>query len=340
MLKNYQFKWFFIVTGILTLVTMISLLVRQNSFKNLQWWEYPEYALQIFLTLLACWLIHGFFLLHKFPWLNSYSKHFLSNAIATVATFILTYVLYIILPRTTLVENGVRFDSVSDFIVHFIGAFLASIISYVVFYSIHTNTALQNSKLENEILEQAHLRAQLLTLQQQISPHFLFNSLSTLKTIASDPPTKNYIVQLAAVYRYVLNFNESYLTPLKDELAFIKSYLYIMNERFEEALLISINIPDEHLKFMIPPLSLQLLIENAIKHNMISPDQPLHITILADDTPALIVTNNLQLKRAVEEGTGTGLKNIIERYKLLIHKPVQISDDGVNFSVKLPLLSK
>jgi sensor histidine kinase YesM len=340
MFKNYQFKWFFIVTGILTGVTMISLLLRQNSFKEVKWWEYPEYALQISLTLFACWLIHGYFLLHKFTWLNSYAKHFLSNTAATISTFTLAYILYTFLPRTTLIQNGVPFDNISDLIIHFIGAFLASIISYVVFYSIHTNTALQNSQLENEILEQAHLRAQLLSLQQQISPHFLFNSLSTLKTIATDQPTKNYIVQLATVYRYVLNFNEHYLTPLKDELSFIKSYLYIMNERFEDALQVSVTIPDEHLAFLIPPLSLQLLIENAIKHNMISPDKPLHITIRTDDSPALIVTNNLQLKKTAEEGTGTGLKNITQRYKLLIHKPVQITNNGAYFSVNLPLLNK
>ncbi len=248
--------------------------------------------------------------------------------------------LYTILPKTTLIENGVKFNSISDFVVHFLGAFLASIICYVVFYSIHTNTALQNSQLENQKLEQAHLRAQLISLQQQISPHFLFNSLSTLKTIASDQPTKNYVVQLANLYRYVLNVNEHYLTPLRDELTFIRSYLYIMNERFEDTLVVSINIADEHQKFMIPSLSLQLLIENAIKHNTISPERPLKITIRTDDTPALIVTNNLQLKKTAEEGTGTGLKNIKERYKLLIHKPIQIDDNGDYFSVTLPLLSR
>nr|WP_067058283.1 histidine kinase [Mucilaginibacter sp. L294] len=340
MFKNYQFKWFFIVTAILTIVTMISLLLRHNSLVDVKWWEYPEYSLQISLTLFACWMIHGFFLLHEFSWLKNYAKHVLSNATATLVTFALAYILYNVLPPTTLVSNGVPFDTISDFIVHFIGAFLASIVSYVVFYSAHTSTALQSSQLENEILEQAHLRAQLISLQQQISPHFLFNSLSTLKTIASDQPTKNYIVQLAAVYRYVLNFNESYLTPLKDELTFIKSYLYIMNERFEDALLVDIKIPDEHLLFMIPPMSLQLLIENAIKHNTLSPEQPLHITILTDDSPALIVTNNLQLKKVAEDSTGTGLKNITERYKLLIHKPVQIINNGSYFSVNLPLLNK
>ncbi|UOE49809.1 histidine kinase [Mucilaginibacter sp. SMC90] len=340
MFKTYQIKWYFILTGILTSVTSISLGLRHEGFKSVKWWEYPQYAFQVSLTLFACWMVHGFFLVHRFSWLKNYPKHFLSNFTATLVTFFLAYSLYALLPNSLLNDNGVTYESLSDVIVHLMSAFLASIVSYVLFYSIYTNAELQNSKLENELLEQAHLRAQLLSLQQQISPHFLFNSLSTLKTIASDQPTKNYVVQLAAVYRYVLNFNEHYLTPLKEELAFIKSYLYIMKERFEASLLVIIHIPEEHLEFMIPPLSLQLLIENAIKHNMISPERPLQITILTNDSPELIVTNNLQLKKVPEESTGTGLKNITERYKLLMHKPVQITNDGNYFAVTLPLLKK
>lgn len=336
--RNYQFKWYFIVTGILATVGLLSVSLRHNGDAGIQWWEYPEYVLQLSLTLLVCWLVHGFFLLHKLPWLNNLAKHFLSNLLATLSAVMLTCVLYKSLPRTILFDNGVGFESISDFTVHFLSAFLASIISYVVFYSIHTNNALQNSKLENEILGRIHLRAQLLSLQQQISPHFLFNSLSTLKTIAPDQPTKNYIVQLANVYRYVLNFNDQYLTPLKDELVFIKSYLYIMNQRFEETVQVTIDIPDEHRTLLIPPLSLQLLLENAIKHNIISPDQPLYISIRTDSSPALIVTNNLQLKKVPEEGTGTGLKNIYERYKLLIDRPMKVSKEAGNFVVTLPLL--
>lgn len=339
MVKNYQFKWYFIGTGILTTVMTVNQLLRYNLNQGVNWWEYPEFAFQIALTLLVCWLIHGYFLQRQLSWLNTYARHLLSIFCATVMSFLLTFVLSLILPHSNLIENGLRFNSVADVIFHFLSASIASLIAYVIFYSIQAGTALRSSQLENELLEQSHLQAQLISLQQQISPHFLFNSLSTLKTLATDQHTKNYIVQLANVYRYVLNFNEHYLAPLKDELMFIKSYLYIMNERFEDALKIDMNIPDEHLSYLIPPLSLQLLIENAIKHNTISPENPLHITIVTDDTPQLIVTNNLQLKRSAEEGTGTGLKNITRRYQLLIRKPVEIHNDGAYFSVHLPLVT-
>jgi two-component system LytT family sensor kinase len=335
MFKTYQFKWYFILAGILTIS---SLLLRQESFREVKWWEFLDYALHLFLMLLICWLIHGYFLLRKFS-ISNYANHFVSNILATISVFTISLISYNLLPHTSLAES-VSYNTIPNLITHISGAFLLSIICYVVFYSIHTNAALQTSKLENELLEQAHLRAQLLSLQQQISPHFLFNSLSTLKTITNEKDTKNYVVQLATVYRYLLNFNEHYLTELKDELTFINSYLYIMTQRFEEALKVTIDIPNSHLGLMIPPLSLQLLIENAIKHNRISPEQPLHISITTNDAPALIVNNDLRPKTKTEEGTGTGLKNIKERYKLLANQTVTISKDDNKFSVTLPLIQK
>jgi two-component system LytT family sensor kinase len=337
MFKTYQIKWFFILDGILIIST---LLLHTGSFKEISWQEILNYILHISVILLISWLINGYFLVHKFSWLTNYAKHFLGNLLATISAFSIDYIYFTLIPKTHLIENRIGYETVPNIISHVAGAFFVSVICYIVFYSVHTNTALQTSKLENEILEQAHLRAQLLSLQQQISPHFLFNSLSTLKTITNEQHTKNYIVQLSTVYRYVLNFNEHYLTPLKDELAFIKSYLYIMEQRFEDTLRVTIDIPASHLELLIPPLSLQLLVENAIKHNMISPEQPLHISIMTDQSPALIVKNNFQPKKNPEEGTGMGLKNIKERYKLLMNKSISVVNEADFFSVTLPLLKK
>ncbi|MCD8741008.1 histidine kinase [Mucilaginibacter roseus] len=338
MFKSYFFKWYFILTGVLTSATLLALLLRNERLYEVRWWEYLLYVCQLGLTLLVCWLIQGYFLLNEHNWLNTRFKHVVGIFLASLVTVVFAYIYYLIFPLNRLNDTQVGYDNVSDFAIHYIGAFLASLISYVVFYSVYTNSALQNTRLQNEILEQAHLRAQLLSLQQQISPHFLFNSLSTLKTLTSEQPTKDYIIQLSAVYRYVLNYNRHYLTPLKEELSFIRSYLYIMTTRYEESLQVSINVPDEFLEMMIPPLSVQLLIENAIKHNSVSPERPLQINIQANNTPALIITNNLQLKKVPEEGTGTGINNISERYKLLMQKTVEVSKDSEQFSVTLPLM--
>lgn len=338
MFKAYQFKWFFILSVI---ITVGSLLIRQSVLQQVHWWEFIIYGIHIASLIFICWMIHGYFLLHKIASFNNYAKYSLSILLAGIMSFVVNYFLMNILPKTILIEeNEVGFHTLPNIIFHLTSGFYLSIVCYILFNGFHANSALQKAKLENEILEQAHLRAQLISLQQQISPHFLFNSLSTLKTIANDYPTKNYIMQLSAVYRYVLNYNEHYLTPLSEELTFIKSYLYIMNQRFDEAMQVTINIPDDNLTYLIPPLSLQLLLENALKHNMISLEQPLCITIVTDTTPALIVTNNFQPKKFRDEGTGTGLKNITERCKLLMHRSVKIVNEAGYFSVTLPLLKQ
>ncbi|WP_254060885.1 sensor histidine kinase [Mucilaginibacter sp. L196] len=229
-------------------------------------------------------------------------------------------------------------DRSRDVLFDLTAAAFISVFIYIIIHNIQINVTLQKSKLENELLKQAQLRAQLLSLQQQVSPHFLFNSLSTLRTIAPDNETKTYVIQLANVYRYLLNFNEHHLASVKDELAFMKSYLYILQERFEKALQVSINVPDNFLNYSIPPLSLQLLVENAVKHNILSPEQPLIINIYTDEMPSITVSNSYQPKPSLEESTGMGLQNIKDRYQLLIGKQVEVIQANNLFIVTLPLL--
>ncbi|CAM4355232.1 Histidine kinase [Pedobacter westerhofensis] len=339
MFKAYQIKWCLILAGIFAISTLF---LRQSSPVSVPLWEYLDYTLRLTFYMTACWVIHAYFLLHKTTYLSNSARLIISNLIAILMVVSLNRFVSYLLPDNHFIDPPILLNSLRNILHAFFGGFIVSVICYSAFYSIHTNLALQTSKLENEILEQAHLRAQLLSLQQQISPHFLFNSLSTLNAIAPDQHTRSYIVQLAAVYRYVLNFNEHYLTPLKDELIFIKSYLYIMNERFDKALQVKIDISEHHLKMMIPPLSLQLLVENAIKHNMFTLQQPLHITIKTDGSPALIVENDHRPKKVLEAntGTGTGLKNISERYRLLGNTTISVSKENSKFCVSLPLLQK
>jgi len=337
MFKGYQLKWCFTLAGILAVST---LLLRKADVQHIGFWEYIDYIFRLFSSIFICWFVLAFLLLRKYSGFFDSYKYIFSIAAATLVCMVLSYIMISLLPATSLNHEPPLELNFSNLLVYLSRGFLESIICFIVFNNVHTNAALQKSRLENEFLEQAHLRAQLLSLQQQISPHFLFNSLSTLKTIAQDYDTKNYIVQLANVYRYLLNFNQHHLTRLKDELAFIKSYLYIMDQRFEEALRVKLDVADDCLDLLIPPLSLQLLVENAIKHNMISPDMPLHISIKTNNMPALIVENNFQPKKTPEDSTGMGLQNIRERYKLLIDKPIYVENEGGLFTVTLPLLKK
>jgi LytS/YehU family sensor histidine kinase len=223
---------------------------------------------------------------------------------------------------------------------------VVSAFTYFVVYYQQVNLQLQKSRLENEYLKQDQLKAQLFSLQQQLSPHFLFNSLSTLKTIAPDAETKTYVMQLANVYRYLLSFHDSQLITVRDELAFTRSYLYILQERYEDALGVSIEISDEYLDYFLPPVTLQILIENALKHNVVSMEQPLRLRIYTgvcggDDAGSgatLTIENSYQPRLSVEESVGTGLQNINDRYRLLAGKGISVRQEGSLFTVILPLM--
>ncbi|MDK2772389.1 MAG: histidine kinase [Flavobacterium sp.] len=218
----------------------------------------------------------------------------------------------------------------------FRGILFAAIIYFVVFY-LNLLYEKQHALTEIEQLKKEKLEAQLDSLKQQISPHFLFNSLSTLRTMVTDESSKVYINKLSNVYRYLLSLSDSNLTSLKEELNFIESYLHIVKERFEDAIQVTIKISDEVLIKQVPPLVIQLLIENAIKHNVISFEDPLHIEIF-DENGLLFVRNNYQPKTSVEKSTGKGLKNIEKRYEYLSEQEIKIEVSEAFFTVKLPLL--
>jgi two-component system, LytTR family, sensor kinase len=209
---------------------------------------------------------------------------------------------------------------------------------YFILYYFNIIVEKQNSILEIQQLKKEKLEAQLNSLKQQISPHFLFNSLSTLKTMVKEADAKKFIIQLSNVYRYLLQFNEHSLTTLREELDFTNSYLHVLRERFEEALEVTMQIDETVLDKRLPPLALQLLIENAIKHNIISLDEHLLIEIFNEKDVFLVVRNTLHPKLSREKSTGVGLQNIKERYALLSDKKIEIHQSDLSFAVKIPLL--
>lgn len=218
----------------------------------------------------------------------------------------------------------------------FRGILFSAIIYFIVFY-LNLLYEKQHVLTEIEQLKKEKLEAQLDSLKQQISPHFLFNSLSTLRTMVTDESSKVYINKLSNVYRYLLSLSDSNLTSLQAELDFIESYLHIVKERFEEAIQVSIHVSPEALSKQVPPLVLQLLIENAIKHNVISFEDPLYIEIFDKDR-FLFVRNNYHPKSSVEKSTGKGLKNIEKRYEYLSEQEIKIEVSEAFFTVILPLL--
>ncbi len=198
-------------------------------------------------------------------------------------------------------------------------------------------------KRQSAIADQAlsrQLKSELNVLKNQISPHFLFNSLNTLSALIDENPVKasEFTQNLSRVYRYILQYKDEELVELGTELDFVLDYYSLMRMRFENGLALRVSIEKERRGYSIPPLTLQILVENAIKHNVVSASKPLVIDLSIDENRNLVVSNNLQLKRQAEPSTGTGLVNIQKRYELFTDRDVDIFETRDRFAVLLPLL--
>jgi len=201
-------------------------------------------------------------------------------------------------------------------------------------------TKWKKSLVEIEHYKAETLQAQLQNLKNQINPHFLFNNLSVLSSLVYKDQDKavDFINQLSKVYRYLLDNRNSELVTLENELTFINSYIYLLQIRFDTNIHFKIDVETEFLHKLIPPLSMQILIENAIKHNEISNDLPLTISIHIYENQ-LVVSNNLQLRTNHEPSSKTGLQNIKDRYKHFTERELEIIEIENNFVVKIPLLN-
>lgn len=199
---------------------------------------------------------------------------------------------------------------------------------------------LEDLRVKGEQLKQEAVQAQFSALKNQVNPHFLFNSLSILSSLVETNAklSVQYINRLSKVYRYILEQRNAERISLKAELEFVHSYLFLLNIRFADKLQVVIDLPEtDAARYGIAPLTLQLLIENAVKHNRMSSEKPLVVTIQKQhDT--LVVRNCVQLRPKAEESTGLGLQNIISRYKLLTAKPVVVDRKETEFVVQIPLL--
>jgi sensor histidine kinase YesM len=195
---------------------------------------------------------------------------------------------------------------------------------------------------ESEQLKRERLQTQLDSLKNQVNPHFLFNSLNSLSSLIEEdaPKAQLFIHELARVYRYLLQSNDKELTDVKSELAFIDAYAFLLKTRFGNSISLDIRVSEAAKQYLIPPLTLQLLVENAVKHNVVSLARPLKISIYTEGGDKLIVSNNLQNKTTVVALSQMGLANIATKYHLLSGIKPKIEQTTTTFKVILPLLSK
>ncbi|MBC7887116.1 MAG: histidine kinase [Ferruginibacter sp.] len=193
---------------------------------------------------------------------------------------------------------------------------------------------------EKEELQKLQFQKELHALKSQVNPHFLFNSLNSLSSLIGDEPEKaeKFLDEMSKVYRYLLRNNEVELTNLATELQFIRSYFHLLKTRYGEGVHLNINVSQQHEQYLIPPLTLQLLVENAVKHNMLLKESPLQIEVLSVNEKAIIVRNNLQKKINKVESNKVGLRNIAAKYRLMNQPGIVVEEKEGLFSVIIPLI--
>jgi len=260
-----------------------------------------------------------------------------------ISSFILTWMV------SSLLGNGLVFihrigdipavDALIHYYLHPLRDFIITLIvvgSSYIFYLIRNS---QQVQLENQELRAENLLNQYEALKNQLNPHMLFNSLNTLRSLIREAPGKaqDYLQELSSVLRYTLQENENKSVTLKEEMEFVEAYLFLLKMRYEENLVFNIRIDKKMEECSIPPMSVQMLIENAVKHNEISNRKPLTIEVMAEEGK-LTVINKIQPKRSPYVGTGIGLANLNKRYQLLFRKEITVQKEKNLFSVTIPLM--
>jgi hypothetical protein len=273
------------------------------------------------------------YLSRKISWVEFPVKRFLVSFSATIG-----YTVLVVVALVTLWDRVVdfKFDGYLEVVIP------ALLMTLLVSFFLHGRQFLLNWKLSEvnaQKLEKERVRAQYDSLKNQVNPHFLFNSLNALTNLVYEDPDKaaKFIKQLSEVYRYVLDSKDKEIVPLADELKFLESYLFLQRIRFGEKLNANIDVGDG--SYSVAPMALQMLVENAIKHNEISVDHPLTIHVFSDN--GFLVVENIINKKSVlpEPSSGTGLDNIRNRYAFLSPVRVEVKSDGGKFIVKLPHLN-
>ncbi|MEA3450885.1 MAG: histidine kinase, partial [Bacteroidota bacterium] len=202
------------------------------------------------------------------------------------------------------------------------------------------NIKIREEEIKNQKMQKEFSNAKYMALKAQIEPHFLFNSLSVLNSIVHKDPdlASEFIVKLSKTLRYIVEKNNSKVVYLKEEMLLVTNYFFLLKTRFEGNIKLTNNINKSLLEnCIIPPVTIQMLLENAVNHNKHSEENPLEVIIEADDEH-IIVKNTLNLKNNKEKSTGKGIENIIQRYELLSGEKVIVNENEDFFTVKLPIL--
>ena len=264
--------------------------------------------------------------------------------IGFIASFLVSIVVIFLLRifEDVLVEGSsfsafLNNEEMSNYLVAIIVTFFVTL----AFHAFYFYKAYTENKVKEQKVIAGTASAQFESLKNQIDPHFLFNSLNVLSSLIEENPeyAQKFTTSLSKIYRYVLEQKDKELVPVEEELAFAKTYMNLLKMRFENSITFEMPTDYNNPEAKVVPLSLQLLLENTIKHNVVSEQRPLNIKIYIENN-YLIVANNLQKKEILQERKGVGLQNIVNRYGLISERKVLVEETQIEFKVKIPILTK
>ena len=333
----------------------------ENRFQKEEYWKVIAFSVigATVMTYFSCsscsqdvkkFLVTAFFssVMWSIMWIgNSELTHYISNRISwvdfpvkrlivgVISTVVFTVLVAIGLIKLWEYAWDIKFNGYSEFVI------ISLVITFLISLFMHGREFLlqwKQSAVDAERYAKESMAATYENLKSQVNPHFLFNSLNALSNLVYEDQDKavKFIKQLSDVYRYVLDTREKEVVPLEDEIKFLEAYAYLQQIRFGNKLSFEISLPLT--QAMVAPLAVQMLIENAVKHNEISEQNPLSIKVYHQGD-YIIVENNLQKKvQTGESSSGLGLDNIIKRYQFLSDKKVEVSELANRFIVKLPLI--
>ncbi|MGV7105197.1 sensor histidine kinase [Flavobacterium sp. U410] len=253
----------------------------------------------------------------------------------TISIFCLLFFVYLFLSYTIFVIPGFKWNFIFKFL-------FASILFLVIQYALFANENIIRLQLINEQMKTENYKVQLDALRTKVDPHFLFNSLNTLRTMIRNKHehAEQFVLSLSDFYRETLKYNEFTTIPLKDEIEVLKSYFFLMKSRNEDAVQITISVDERYSSYLIPTLALQTVVENCFKHNAMTAKKPIFIRVWTSDGNTIKISNNSQPKLEVKEQSGFGLTDLNKRYELLNIKDGVITDQTDEiFEVTLKLIA-
>lgn len=260
----------------------------------------------------------------------------LSFIVSVIVIFLLRIVEDVLIEGKT-IQQFLANEKPSNYIVSVVITFVVTLAIHAVYFY----KAYQENKVKEQKIIAGTASAQFESLKNQIDPHFLFNSLNVLSSLIEENPesAQKFTTSLSKVYRYVLEQKDKELVSVAEELKFAKTYMNLLKMRFENSITFEIPEGFDNEEAKVVPLSLQLLLENCIKHNVVSEAKPLHVKISIENNQ-LVVTNNLQKKEVLSDRKGVGLQNIVNRYAILTKRTVLVEENEQEFKIFLPILTK